>query len=348
MQNSSPEEDREAAWQVVLQTLGGPPIHSPDPEAEPRPGTSPRPGVSVTVLTGFLGAGKTTLLCRLLEQTSLRITAIVNDVASINIDAAMVRSRDAETIEFQNGCACCTLQTDLRETLEEISARVKRPQAVVIEASGIADPMGIAQTVANVSSTVLDGIVTLVDATSFHSSASDPSTASVFARQLAAAHLVVLTKTEPGSDLQRLTRGLGELAPGRPVLLWDDLFQDGGEAASEILLGAALRGARPALAERDHAHSGFAVETQAWSAPLAAAAFFQWLDRLPGSLYRMKGSVWLREGPGETARCVQVQAVGPRWRVTDDQTRPPGNRLVLIGQAGATSFAEYAENLRVL
>ena len=101
-------------------------------------------GSGAVFIRGDLGAGKTTLLCRLLEQTSLRITAIVNDVAAINVDAALIRSRNAETIEFQNGCACCSLQTDLRDTLQEIGSRGRRPQAVLIEASGIADPMGAA------------------------------------------------------------------------------------------------------------------------------------------------------------------------------------------------------------
>jgi G3E family GTPase len=299
----------------------------------------------VTVLTGFLGAGKTRLICRLLEQTSLRITAIVNDVASINVDAAQIRSRNAETIEFQNGCACCVLQVDLRETLEDISSRETRPDVVLIEASGIADPMGIAQTVANVPGAVLDGIVTLVDVASFRSTASDPSTASLFVRQIAAAHLVVLTKTDAGSDIPVLAQEIGNLAPGRPVLACDDLLLGGGETACEILLGAAVRGARPSIANEHHEHSAFAVETRTWIAPLPSADFFESLDRTPESLYRMKGSVWLRGEPEETARRVDVQVVGPRWRVTDAETQAPESHLVLIGRAEADSFTEYAETL---
>ncbi|HIG02030.1 MAG TPA: GTP-binding protein [Myxococcales bacterium] len=351
MRDSSAEGQREAAWEVVLQTLGGPPTPDPGLGLESQTDPSPRSAkrsLSVTVLTGFLGAGKTTLICRLLEQTSVQITAIVNDIGSINVDAALIRSRSAETIEFQNGCACCALQTDLRETLEEISSREMLPEAVLIEASGIADPMGIAQTVAHVPGAALDGIVTLVDSTSFHSSTSHPDTASVFARQLAAAHLVLLTKTDATSDMPMLTQEIGELAPGRPILACDDLFLGGGESASEVLLGAAVRGARPGIGENRHEHPAFAVETRTWNAPLPATEFFESLDRLPESLYRMKGSVWLRSQPEEAPRCFHVQVVGPRWRVTDAETESPDSHLVLIGRAETASFREYAATLGTL
>ena len=351
MHDSSEEGHRAAAWEVVLQTLGVPPTHPQDREADSRAasaGASVVETIPVTVLTGFLGAGKTTLLCRLLEQTSLRITAIVNDVAAINVDAALIRSRNAETIEFQNGCACCSLQTDLRDTLQEIGSRGRRPQAVLIEASGIADPMGIAQTVAHESATTLDGVVTLVDATDFQSRSADPSTARVFARQLDAAHLVVLTKTNGISDLPKLSQTVGQLAPGRPVLVCDDLFGDSGERAAQILLGAALRGARPALAASGDEHATFAVETRTWAVPLSGPSFFALLDRLPETLYRMKGSVWLRGRPEEAPRCVHVQVVGARWRVTDGEVDTQDSHLVLIGCAGAASFLEVVAALERL
>ena len=348
MSGASGEERRAAAWEVLLQTLGAPPtqplkeLSGCAPVGEVPPSVAPIP---VTVLSGFLGAGKTTLMCRLLEQTALQITAIVNDVASINVDAGLIRSRNVDTIEFENGCACCSLQTDLRDALEKIGARDRRPHAVVIEASGIADPMGIAQTVAHGEATTLDGIVTLVDGESFRSRSFDPSTASIFQRQLDAAHLVVLTKTSETEDRGELRQAIGGLAVGRPILAFDDLFVDGGEGAAQILLGAALRGARPALAPGREEHAVFGVETKTWTTPLSESAFFAALERLPETLYRMKGSVWLRDGPEMPPRCVDVQVVGARWRITGAEAISKDSHLVLIGRAGALPFLEYAAAL---
>ena len=98
------EEDRLLeAKDVLMTTLGHPGqvLKSEDAQI-----TEVRP-IPVILLCGFLGAGKTTLVCKLLEQVNDEILVIVNDIASINIDGAMVRRQDAETIELQNGCACC-------------------------------------------------------------------------------------------------------------------------------------------------------------------------------------------------------------------------------------------------
>ena len=124
----------------------------------------------VTVLTGFLGAGKTTLVNHILSTDhGLRIAVIVNEAGEIGIDGDLIVSSDEEIIELANGCVCCTLsvRNDLTTMLLELLARTDPPDYVLIEASGLADPVPITQAlfVEELIDTVqLDGILTLIDA----------------------------------------------------------------------------------------------------------------------------------------------------------------------------------------
>ncbi|MEU8780752.1 GTP-binding protein [Streptomyces sp. NPDC048637] len=136
----------------------------------------------VTVLSGFLGAGKTTLLNHILgNREGLRVAVIVNDMSEINIDAALVRGGDAalsrteeRLVEMTNGCICCTLRDDLLEEVDRL-AREGRFDHLLIESSGISEPMPVAATFAfprDDGATLgdlarLDTMVTVVDAAGF-------------------------------------------------------------------------------------------------------------------------------------------------------------------------------------
>eukprot|EP00601_Ochromonadales_sp_CCMP2298_P014192 CAMPEP_0173234660 /NCGR_PEP_ID=MMETSP1142-20121109/10353_1 /TAXON_ID=483371 /ORGANISM="non described non described, Strain CCMP2298" /LENGTH=199 /DNA_ID=CAMNT_0014164733 /DNA_START=35 /DNA_END=631 /DNA_ORIENTATION=+ len=104
----------------------------------------------VTILSGFLGAGKTTLLQHILTtQHSKRYAVIVNDMSSMNIDAALVRPhvqfQREEMVEMSNGCICCTLREDL---LREVAALARRGEFehLIIECTGISEPLPVAET----------------------------------------------------------------------------------------------------------------------------------------------------------------------------------------------------------
>src|ERR1700726_4109188 len=97
--------------------------------------------VPILLVAGFLGAGKTTVVNELLAHADgRRIAAVVNDFGAINIDAELIAGISDGVVSLTNGCICCSLEGDLLRTLAAILRRSPRPDAIMIETSGIADP----------------------------------------------------------------------------------------------------------------------------------------------------------------------------------------------------------------
>ena len=339
--NSRPQQAAEserliAAWEHVINTLGRPPsVSCTTQESEVDLAKIP-----VLVLSGFLGAGKTTLLCRILEEGPGNVLAIVNDVASVNIDAELVKSRSANTMQLTNGCACCVLGDDLDEILSDIHRRPVVPDAIILEASGISDPISLAQTISRNDAMILDAIITVVDPTSQPHLFSDRLVAPILRRQLDAAHIIAISKTTTETDLTILLADFRHLAPGRPVIALNECLN-----ISEILLGSRLKGARPEPSKQPHIYDDFKSTVIEWSAPINTDSLFQLLEHIPESVYRIKG--WLTAWENKGYVRYLLQAAGPRWRIEADRGEC-ASKVVIIGDNGSEPYNQFCDQMRLL
>jgi G3E family GTPase len=158
--------------------------------------------IPVTVLTGYLGSGKTTLLNRILsEDHGKRYAIIVNEFGEIGIDNDLIVESDEEIYEMNNGCVCCTVRGDLIRVVEGLMRRPGRFDAIVIETTGLADPVPVAQTFFMDddvrAKTRLDAVVALVDAKHLPLRLKDSREAE---DQIAFADVVLLNKTDLVSE----------------------------------------------------------------------------------------------------------------------------------------------------
>ena len=307
----------------------------------------------VTVLTGFLGAGKTTLLNHILSNVEgRRMAVLVNDFGSINIDAQLVVAVDENQIALSNGCICCTIRDDLVAALVRLLRADPPPEHVVIEASGISEPMGIAETFYQPELQPLmrvDAMVTVCDAAVYPDL--DFENTEMVLRQAAVADIVLVNKVDIASaaGLAQLRHDIALAAPRSRVV---ETVQ--ARLPLSILFGPVRAGAvgltTTAHAKSHHTHddehsSRFGTWSWTDAAPLNLAAFQRWVNQLPRDIYRGKGILYLAEHPDHEAVFQMVGKrstieLGHRWR------GQPGSELVLIGAAEATTSQSLADELR--
>ncbi|MCZ2405650.1 MAG: GTP-binding protein [Burkholderiales bacterium] len=182
--------------------------------------------IPTTILTGFLGAGKTTLLKRVLSEAhGQKIAVIENEFGEENIDNdILVTDSQEQIVQMSNGCICCTIREDLRETLQLLAAKRRKGlldfERVVIETTGLADPGPVVQTFFmddEIAETYLvDSILTLVDAKHAQQQLDDRQEAR---RQVGFADQIFLSKTDlvSAEEVDALTHRLKHMNPRAPI-----------------------------------------------------------------------------------------------------------------------------------
>ncbi len=205
----------------------------------------------VTVLSGFLGAGKTTLLNHVLHnKEGLKVAVIVNDMSEVNVDADLVKSENTlsrteeKLVEMSNGCICCTLREDLMVEVERL-AKENRFDYLLIESTGISEPVPVAQTFSFVNEednidlsrfSYVDTMVTVVDAFNFFKDFGSPETlmdrqltdmdgdyrtiVNLLTDQIEFANVIILNKTDLVTEehLGVLKAAIHKLNPGAKII----------------------------------------------------------------------------------------------------------------------------------
>nr|WP_240756163.1 GTP-binding protein [Pandoraea sp. XY-2] len=288
-----------------------------------------RTPIPMVVLGGYLGAGKTTLVNALLQNAEgLHVTVLVNDFGSINVDVSLIRERGDDVIGLENGCVCCTIGGRLVETLISLGERAQRPDLLVIEASGVSDPLRIAQVGLLDKAYRLHGIVVAVDVDGIDAALDDRYVGDIVRRQIAAASTLVLTKTDLVNDarLQAVRERLASLGATQVVVTADQgvvppaiLFPD------DVMTLPGLLSPRPMGAVSRALPRGlrsFSVETGGTfdRSRLKAA-----LALLGDKLLRAKGFVALQAG-----QMSELHVVGRRSMLTRRSDLPAASSVIVF------------------
>lgn len=295
----------------------------------------------VTVLSGFLGAGKTTLLNHVLHnKEGLKVAVIVNDMSEVNVDAELVKSENAlsrteeKLVEMSNGCICCTLREDLMIEVERL-AKENRFDYLLIESTGISEPVPVAQTFSFVDEengidlskfSYVDTMVTVVDAFNFFKDFGSPETlmdrdltdiegdyrtiVNLLTDQIEFANVIILNKTDlvTPEHLGVLKAAIHKLNPTAKII--ESTFS---QVAPKEILNTGLFDFEEAeqsagwieeLNKEEHTPEteeyGIGSFVYRTKKPFDPQRFWHYVEtKFPSSIIRSKGLFWLASRPGQ-------------------------------------------------
>jgi G3E family GTPase len=317
----------------------------------------PKRGMPVTIITGFLGSGKTTLLNHILEnQSDLKIAVLVNEFGDINIDSQLLVSIDEDMVELSNGCICCTINDSLVDAVYNILERRDNIDYMVVETTGVADPLPIVLTFLGTDLrdvTRIDSILTLIDVETF---TPDYFGSEAAEKQVTFGDIIVLNKTDlvPKEKVNDLENQLREFKEGARILR-----SEYGKVSLPLILDVGLSSPEKYSTpepnahdahdhhehhnhnhhehhNHDHHHSehlqndGFISVSFESDRPFSLTGFQSFLDSyLPDDVFRAKGLLWFKESQ---LRYI-FQLSGKRYDMkTDEWPSTPKNQVVLIGR----------------
>jgi G3E family GTPase len=301
-----------------------------------RPPT-PEAKLPVTLITGFLGSGKTTLLNAILKRFPKgRVAVLVNEFGDINIDSQLLIAVDEDVIELTNGCICCTINNNLSEAVFRILAHRDRIDYLIVETTGLADPLPIATTFLATelwNFTRVDAILTVVDAEAF---TPEHFGGEIAFRQVAYSDMILLNKTDLVTEaaLEALEWFLQTVKPNPRIvrmaygqvplpLILDTRLYDSSFCATSLEVDWSK-------AVNQHENDDYMAVSFESDRPISLRKFQQFLDyQLPKEIFRGKGILRIENSPDRHV----FQLSGKRLNIDSSEwNTPPKTQLVWIGR----------------
>jgi G3E family GTPase len=289
--------------------------------------------IPITIITGFLWSGKTTLLNHIIREAKGRKIAVVeNEFWSAWIDGTLIERSIEEIIEISDGCMCCTVRKDFIEAIERLLASGKLIDHIIIECSGMSDPLPVAQSFLMNDMwwrVKLDSIICVMDAENINHKIVESTQTTL--DQIEFADFIIINKSE---TLSAEGRGFMETIIRRVNAFAPIIYTSYGQVDLDLLLdtGRIDPEWESTLREADPSHEHRSDITQYIyknSGVFSSESLNQFFLDLPYDIYRVKGYIHLWDHPDQT---FILQKAGARFTLTESpEYKNKDNILVFIG-----------------